>query len=168
MRPDIEDEEALLDESEVDTLRASGPGGQKRNKTESAVRIRHGPSGIIVIANESRSQYENRAVALQRLRKALALKLREPAPEGVPEAVSAGLDKGNRLRIGQKDARYIPAIAVVLDVLAAHTGRVSDAAKQLGITTGSLSAFLTADDDVLVEANLIRTQHGLGGLKRRE
>jgi hypothetical protein len=168
MRPDIEDEAALLAESEVDTLRASGPGGQKRNKTESAVRIRHGPSGIIVIANESRSQHENRAVALQRLRKALALKRREPAPDGIPDAVANGLDKGRRLRIGHKDARYLPAVAVVLDILAAHEGRVSDAAKQLGMTTGSLSAFLTADDDVLVEANLLRTQHGLGGLKRRE
>ena len=168
MRPDIDDEAGLLAESEVDTLRASGPGGQKRNKTESAVRIRHKPSGIIVIANESRSQHENRAVALKRLQKALALKVRGPAPEGLPEAISAGLDKARRLRIGQKDARYLPAIAIVLDVLAAHQGRVSDAAKQLGITTGSLSAFLTADDDLLVEANLIRTQHGLGGLKKRD
>src|SRR5262249_6139502 len=54
MRPDLLDEDALLDQCEVDTLRASGPGGQKRNKTESAVRMRHKPSGIIVVANESR------------------------------------------------------------------------------------------------------------------
>src|SRR6185295_15461381 len=54
----------LLQQCEVDTYRASGPGGQKRNKTSSAVRIRHPASGLIVIAEESRSQYENRAKAM--------------------------------------------------------------------------------------------------------
>ena len=69
----------LLAQCEVDTYRASGPGGQKRNKTSSAVRLRHPPSGLLVIAEESRSQHENKARALRRLRKALYLKLREPA-----------------------------------------------------------------------------------------
>src|SRR6266540_99573 len=72
----------LLAQCEVDTYRASGPGGQKRNKTSSAVRIRHLPSGLIVIAEESRSQHENRVKALKRLRQAFYLKLREPiSPE---------------------------------------------------------------------------------------
>src|SRR6187200_1235161 len=66
----------LLSQCEVDTYRASGPGGQKRNKTSSAVRLRHGPTGLIVIAEESRSQHENKAKALKRLRQALFLKLR--------------------------------------------------------------------------------------------
>src|SRR5258707_3653395 len=81
----------LLDQCEVDTYRASGPGGQKRNKTSSAVRLRHPPSGLIVIAEESRSQHENRARALRRLRQALYLQLRdELAPaERTPEAVLA-------------------------------------------------------------------------------
>jgi hypothetical protein len=169
MRPDLNDEGGILDQCEVDTLRASGPGGQKRNKTESAVRIRHQPSGIIVIANESRSQHDNRAVALQRLRKALALKLREPFnTQDVPAAISAGIDKKGRLKIGQKDARYIPAVAAALDVLAMHGGRISDAAKQLGISTANLSGFLTEDEDVFVEANVVRMQNGQGPLRRRE
>jgi len=53
-------DERLLAQCEVDTYRASGPGGQKRNKTSSAVRLRHPPTGLIVIAEESRSQHENR------------------------------------------------------------------------------------------------------------
>ena len=57
---------------------ASGPGGQKRDKTSSAVRVRNLPSGLIVIAEESRSQHENKAKALGRLRRALFLELREP------------------------------------------------------------------------------------------
>src|SRR5882724_161364 len=70
----------LLEQCSVDTYRASGPGGQKRNKTSSAVRLRHGPSGLLTIAEESRSQYQNKAKALQRLRQALYLKLREELP----------------------------------------------------------------------------------------
>src|SRR5713101_3263501 len=69
-------DQQLLAQCAVDTYRASGPGGQKRNKTSSAVRIRHLPSGLIVIAEESRSQHENRARALRRLRQAFYLKLR--------------------------------------------------------------------------------------------
>src|ERR1700760_557098 len=76
----------LLAQCAVDTYRASGPGGQKRNKTSSAVRLRHLPSGLIVIAEESRSQHENRARALRRLPQALFLKLREELP---PEARTA-------------------------------------------------------------------------------
>src|SRR5262250_853631 len=81
----------LLAQCEVDTYRASGPGGQKRNKTSSAVRLRHPPSGLIVIAEESRSQHENRARALRRLRQALYLKVRDDldSAERSPEAVLA-------------------------------------------------------------------------------
>src|SRR5438094_7926526 len=76
----------LLAQCAVDTYRASGPGGQKRNKTSSAVRFRHPPSGLIVIAEESRSHHENRARALRRLRQAFYLKVRDDLP---PEARTA-------------------------------------------------------------------------------
>lgn len=58
----------------IDYYRASGPGGQHRNTTDSAVRIRHLPTGIVVQASESRSQLRNREIAMQRL--AVALKKR--------------------------------------------------------------------------------------------
>src|SRR3972149_6097639 len=70
---------ALLAECEVDTYRASGPGGQNRNKVETAVRLRHKPTGLSVIAEESRSQAENRPRALRRLRMAIPLRVRRPA-----------------------------------------------------------------------------------------
>src|SRR6201987_2700289 len=79
----------LLAQCEVDTYRASGPGGQKRNKTSSAVRIRHLPSGLIVIAEESRSQHENRVRALKRLRRAFYLKIRDPLPADTLARVAA-------------------------------------------------------------------------------
>src|SRR5207248_7723227 len=111
----------LLEQCEVDTYRASGPGGQKRNKTSSAVRLRHSSSGLIVIAEESRSQHENKAKALRRLRKALYLELREPLPnepQQHPDFVNAR-DGDGRLALRVKDPRFWPAVGVVLDVLAA-------------------------------------------------
>src|SRR6516225_5538235 len=83
-------DDQFLAQCEVDTYRASGPGGQKRNKTSSAVRLRHPPSGLLVIAEESRSQHENRARALRRLRQALYLKVRDelPADRLTPETLA--------------------------------------------------------------------------------
>ncbi len=166
-------DEQLLAQCEVDTYRASGPGGQKRNKTSSAVRLRHPPSGLLVIAEESRSQHENRARALKRMRQALYLKLRDDlAPEGrSPEALAAHPDyraargADGRLDLGRKDPRFWPAAGVVLDVLAALQARVSDAAEALGVSTANLIAFLQTDPKLWEQANQLRSRFGLKPLR---
>jgi hypothetical protein len=152
----------LLDQCAVDTYRASGPGGQKRNKTSSAVRIRHGPTGLIVIAEESRSQHENRARALRRLRRRLYLKLREPF---VPNGETLQAISDHRLKLGSKDERFWPMVGLVLDVLSVHRGRVSEAAAALGVTTGCLVDFLNSEETVWQQANEIRLQFGQKSLK---
>src|SRR5262245_32072081 len=157
----------LLAQCETDTYRASGPGGQKRNKTSSAVRLRHPPSGLIVIAEESRSQHENRGRALRRLRQALHLKLRDELPAVLnPEMVRAVQDGSGRLQVGRKDACFWPAAAVVLDVLQAVEARVHDAAVLLGISTGNLVDFLETDPKLWEEANHLRSRFGQKPLRR--
>ncbi|CAN5507823.1 hypothetical protein BH11PLA2_BH11PLA2_08600 [soil metagenome] len=161
-------DDQLLVQCEVDTYRASGPGGQKRNKTSSAVRLRHLPSGLIVIAEESRSQHENKAKAQQRLRRALYLELREPVTADDvathPEWVTAKAMDG-RLNLSAKSDRFWPAAGVILDVLLSCEAQVSTAAEWLGISTANLIDFLQTDPKLWQEANRLRMVCGQKMLK---
>lgn len=156
----------LLAQCEVDTYRASGPGGQKRNKTSSAVRLRHLPSTLIVIAEESRSQHENKAKALRRLRQRIWLTLRE-----LPSAAFQGTDptlaapEPVDLNLGKRDVRFWPTAALVLDLLHFTKAQVSSTASLLGCSTGNLIDFLQTEEHLWTEANLIRQEYGQKPLK---
>jgi len=72
----------------VEPYRAPGPGGQRKNRKETAIRLTHSPSGIIVVASERRSQAQNREIAFKRLTDRLA-RLNRPRKRRVPTKPSA-------------------------------------------------------------------------------
>jgi protein subunit release factor A len=78
--PSNPDLEQLEKEVEVTVYQASGPGGQHRNRTYSAVRLKHLPTGIVVTASDSRSQLRNRKIAFERLARRLAEHFHEDPP----------------------------------------------------------------------------------------
>jgi protein subunit release factor B len=77
------DTETLKRQVIIETYRSSGPGGQRKNKVETAVRLKHLASGVTVVATEHRSQAENRRLAFERLRKRL-IKLNRPQRRRLP------------------------------------------------------------------------------------
>lgn len=80
------DMDILKHQVNVETYRSSGPGGQRKNKTETSVRIKHLPSGITVIATEHRSQAQNRELAFERLRRRLE-RLNRPRRRRIPTRI---------------------------------------------------------------------------------
>jgi protein subunit release factor B len=80
------DPQVLKKQVVIETYRSSGPGGQRKNKVETAVRVKHLPSGITVVATEHRSQSENRTLAFERLRDRL-IKLNRPRRRRIPTSL---------------------------------------------------------------------------------
>ena len=85
--------ERLARECVITPYKSSGPGGQKKNKTESSVRVRHLPSGITRIATESRSQGRNRTLALERVHEALERRARRPRPRTATRPTRAATER---------------------------------------------------------------------------
>lgn len=162
-RLDFSDDQ-LRAECVVHTHRIGGPGGQHRNKTESAVRLEHRPSGLSVTGQERRSQHQNAANALARLREAIAVQVRAPLPETHvwPESVRI---QNQRLKVSEKNAAFYHVLGAALDALAEFRGSPKDAAAYLGVTTSSFTRFLAGHPKAWIEANDIRRQYGLGPLQ---
>ena len=81
-----ESDDDLLAECVVETYRSSGKGGQHVNKVETAVRLRHGPSGIVVSSQKERSQWQNKRNCLMKLRRAID-RLNYKPPRRIPTKV---------------------------------------------------------------------------------
>jgi protein subunit release factor B len=93
--------EQLERECELSFLRSSGPGGQHRNKTETAVRLVHRPTGLVVVADEHRSQSRNREAAYERLLEKLVARNRKPKRRRATSVPRSA----DRRRLEQKKAR---------------------------------------------------------------
>lgn len=168
-------DEQLIGQCEMYTFKASGPGGQHRNKRESAVRLKHLPTGIIAQAVEDRSQHKNRAAALDRLRTLLALKVRNPVelnaytpPQALLQILPArSTTKGSECgpQIGPNNPKFVLGMQALLDLLFAMNGSISDAAKKLGLSTGALSRLVLSSDSLRLVVNEYRVSKGMKPLK---
>jgi hypothetical protein len=157
--------ERLWAECEVRRLRRSGPGGQHRNKVETAVSLRHLSTGVCAEASERRSQAQNRAVSLARLRVNLALEVRRPcASDYVPSMLwQSRCDRGLKVSATHED---FPAIlAEALDVLAACDADPKSSAARLGCTPSQLVRLLKLDPRALLLVNQWRNERRLHRLR---
>lgn len=121
----------------VDTYRASGAGGQHVNKTDSAIRLTHLPTGIVVQCQNDRSQHKNRAQAMKQLRaKLYELELQKKnAKQDAIEASKTDIGWGSQIR------------SYVLD-----QSRIKDL--RTGVETGNTQAVLDGGIDLFIEASL--------------
>jgi hypothetical protein len=163
-------DDALIAQCDVDRYRASGPGGQHRNKTESAVRLRHKLTGVSAIGEDSRSQSENKLHAVRRLRSAIALEVREPVAieNYTPSARLAALVAAGTAPLGAKTrltGDYWAAMAELLDLLVAGQLELAATAQRLGITTGAMSKLLLHDEQVARVVNDLRRAKGMRALR---
>jgi ribosome-associated protein len=102
------DPEVLKQQVVIETFRSSGPGGQRKNKRETAVRLKHLPSGMTVTATEHRYQAQNLKLAFERLRERLQ-KLNQAKRHRIPTSVPLGVmerkKKEKRIQSMQKRLR---------------------------------------------------------------
>ena len=167
------DDAALVGQCDVKIHRASGPGGQHRNKVSTACRLHHKPTGISAQCYDSRSQLENRRGAVRRLRMKIACQHRRPVDRmdlPIPEVVRSCLSRPRkgpaagkaRLTVGRKDQRFWPVAQFLLDVLEACEGGLSDAARAVGVSTSNLVSLVKSDRHLYAAASDIRKRHGQG------
>ena len=150
--------ELLLAGCDIQFQRRSGPGGQHRNKVETAVVLRHRATGVQAMASERRQQAENRAVAIERLRTALALRVRCGWSE--PSQLWRSRCQAGRIVVSPRHPHHASVLAEALDALAACSWDIGQAVERLGCTRTQLVRFLK-DSDALQQLNDQRAVQGL-------
>jgi len=166
MHPAALDDDALLKDCTVTSGRASGPGGQHRNKVETAIRITHEPTGIVASATERRHKQQNKQQALFRLRVKLAIEVREPVgPGGKPSALWSSRVKSRKLLINPSHEDFPALLAEAMDRVAMMQQDVSSAAAALGVSTSQLLKLIKHEPAALERLNRARQSAGLRPLR---
>jgi hypothetical protein len=158
--------ESLLANCDIRRTRRGGPGGQHRNKVESAVVVTHRPTGITGQAAERRSQDLNRQAAIHRLRVNLALQLRtESASESEPTELWRSRNRGEKIVVSPDHDDFPALLAEALDRLAACDWDAGAAAKRLGVSASQLVKFLKLEPAAFQQLNRERQRRELLPLK---
>lgn len=162
--PATQSDDDLLKQCDIRFMRRSGPGGQNRNKVETAVILHHRPTGLIAEANETRSQQQNREAALFRLRMKLAVEVREePLPE--PSELWQSRCKGRKIKVNPEHRDLPSLIAEALDHVIRHEMNIKTAADVLECSTTQLVNLLKLEPRAISQLNDARTAKGLPPLR---
>ena len=168
--PTLLSEELLLRSCDIQRTRGSGPGGQHRNKVETAIVITHQPTGVTGQASERRSQKDNREAAIFRLRLNLAVAVRtdkDSAEEtALPSELWRGRASGGKMSVSASHADFPALVAEGLDWIFAYEFDLSAAAKnKLGLSTSQLIKFLKLCPEAWQLVQQRRHENGMPRLK---
>jgi hypothetical protein len=160
-------DDKLLRDCRIDSFVAAGPGGQHRNRKNTAVRVTHLPTKISAVATDSRSHRENQIHAIRELRHKLAMDLRQEIGDTLLYSPPPYFADYPALRMNPKNPLYPATVAEVLDVLHAMHHDLARAAVMLGLSTSALARFLHDDPALWQKVNQIRETLGLPPLRAR-